>query len=56
MQALIAQQPATIGTDGLDQAIAALDGGTTTPKIQTGSTIITKNNVDTTTAAYKASC
>jgi ribose transport system substrate-binding protein len=56
VQALIAQQPATIGTDGLDQAIAALDGGTTTPKIQTVSTIITKNNVDTTTAAYKAAC
>ncbi len=56
VQALVAQQPGTIGTDGLDQAVAALDGGTITPKIQTGFTIITKDNVATTTAAYKAAC
>jgi ribose transport system substrate-binding protein len=56
VQALVAQQPDTIGTDGVQQAVAALDGGTITPKIQTGSTIITKDNVDTTTAAYKAAC
>ena len=56
VQALVAQQPDTIGTDGVQQAVAALDGGTITPKIQTGSTIITKENVDTTTAAYKAAC
>lgn len=56
VQALVAQQPDTIGTDGLDQAIAGLDGGTVTPKIQTGFTIITKDNVATTTAAYKAAC
>lgn len=56
VQALVAQQPDTIGTDGIDQAIAALDGGTITKKIQTGSTIITKDNVATTTAAYKAAC
>ncbi len=56
VQALVAQQPGTIGTDGLDQAIAALDGGTITPKIQTGFSIITKDNVDTTKDAYKAKC
>lgn len=56
VQALVAQQPGTIGTDGLDQAVAALDKGTITPKIQTGFSIITKANVDSTTAAYKAAC
>ena len=56
VQALVAQQPGTIGTDGLQQAVAALDGGTITPKIQTGFTIINKDNVDSTTAAYKAAC
>jgi ribose transport system substrate-binding protein len=56
VQALIAQQPGTIGIRGLDQAVAALDKGTVIPKIQTGSSIITKENVDTTTAAYKAAC
>lgn len=56
VQALVAQQPGTIGTDGLDQAVAALDKGTITPKIQTGFSIITKDNVATTTAAYKAAC
>jgi ribose transport system substrate-binding protein len=56
VQALIAQQPGTIGIRGLDQAVAALDKGTVIPKIQTGSSIITKANVDTTTAAYKAAC
>lgn len=56
VQALVAQQPATIGTDGLDQAIASLDGGTITPKIQTGFTIITADNVDSSDAVYKSSC
>ena len=56
VQALVAQQPGTIGTDGLDQAIAGLDGGKVTPKIQTGFSIITKDNVDTTKDAYVAGC
>jgi ribose transport system substrate-binding protein len=56
IQALVAQQPGTIGTDGVEQAINALDGHEVTPKIQTGFTIITKDNVDTTDAAYVASC
>ena len=56
VQALVAQQPATIGIDGLEQAVAGLDGGTVTKKIQTGFTILTKDNVDSSGAAYKASC
>ena len=56
VQALVAQEPGTIGSDGLGQAIAALDGGTVTPKIQTGFTIITADNVDTSDAVYKSSC
>ena len=56
VQALVAQQPGTIGIKGLDQAVAALDKGTVNPKIQTGFSIITQANVDTTTAAYKAAC
>ena len=59
VQALIAQQPATIGTDGVQQAIKALKGQATEKKIQTGSTIITKDNISSAegqAAAYKASC
>lgn len=47
VQALIAQQPGTIGMDGVQQAVAALRGKKTTPKITTGFTILTKENVDT---------
>lgn len=58
VQALIAQQPATIGQYGVDEAVSALDGGTVTPKVQTGFTIITKDNVDGAgaQAAYQSSC
>jgi ribose transport system substrate-binding protein len=56
VQALVAQQPGVIGTDGVNQAVAALDGGTVTPKIQTGFSVITKDNVDTTKDAYVAKC
>ena len=59
VQALIAQQPGTIGTDGVQQAIKALKGQATEKKIQTGSTIITKDNITSAegqAAAYKASC
>lgn len=58
VQALIAQQPETIGADGVKQAIASLDGGKTTKKIQTGFTIITKDNVDGEGkgALYKSQC
>ena len=58
VQALIAQQPATIGEDGVAQAVAALDGKPVEKKIQTGFTIITQQNVDTDgkDALYKSSC
>ena len=58
IQALVAQAPATIGQYGVDMAVAALDGGTVTPKVQTGFTIITKDNIDGDGAAavYKSSC
>jgi ribose transport system substrate-binding protein len=59
VQALIAQQPATIGKDGVEQAINALEGKKVTSKIQTGFTILTKDNLDSSegqAAVYKSSC
>jgi ribose transport system substrate-binding protein len=58
VQALVAQQPAEIGKFGVDAAVAALDGGTVTPKVQTGFTVITKDNIDgdAADAVYKSSC
>jgi ribose transport system substrate-binding protein len=58
VQALVAQQPATIGQYGVDMAVASLDGGQVTPKVQTGFTVITKDNIDGegAEAAYKSSC
>jgi ribose transport system substrate-binding protein len=58
VQALVAQQPALIGQYGVDSAVAALDGGQVTPKVQTGFTIITKDNVDgdAAGAVYKSKC
>ena len=58
IQALVAQQPGIIGQYGVDEAVAALDGGQVTPKIQTGFTVITKDNIDGAgaAAAYKSSC
>lgn len=58
VQALIAQQPGTIGQYGVDEAVAALDGGQVTPKIQTGFTTITKDNLSGAggQAVYKSSC
>jgi ribose transport system substrate-binding protein len=58
VQALVAQQPATIGQYGVDMAVAALDGGQVTPKVQTGFTVIDKQNIDGegAAAAYKSSC
>lgn len=58
VQALIAQQPAKIGQDGVAQAAAALDGKPVEKKIQTGFTIITQQNVDgdAKDALYKSSC
>lgn len=59
VQALVAQQPAKIGQDGIQQAIAALKGQPVTKQIQTGFTIVTKDNVDNPegqAALYKSSC
>ncbi len=58
VQALIAQKPAEIGTDGVEQAMAAIEGGSTEKDIQTGFTIITQDNLDGEgkDAVYKSSC
>lgn len=58
VQALVAQQPAQIGTDGVQQAIASLKGETTTPEIQTGFKVLTNENIDGDGAdyVYKSSC
>ena len=59
VQALIAQSPYVIGTDAVDQAVAALSGKTTTPKIGTKFTIITNANLNSAAsqaAIYKTSC
>lgn len=58
VQALVAQEPATIGKDGVAQAIAALKGKPTEAKIQTGFTVLTKDNIDGAgaQAVYKSSC
>jgi ribose transport system substrate-binding protein len=47
VQALIAQQPATIGARGVQEALKAIKGQKNTKKITTGFTILTKANVDT---------
>lgn len=58
VQALVAQQPGTIGSDGITQADAALTGKSVKATIQTGFTIITADNLagDGGKAVYKSSC
>ena len=59
VQALIAQSPYQIGTDAVDQAVAALSGKPTTPKIGTKFTIITSANINSAAsqaAIYKTAC
>jgi len=57
VQALIAQKPADIGSQGVEQAYNALTGKPTTKKIGTESTTITKDNLaDSQDALYKPSC
>ena len=57
VQALIAQKPADIGAQGVEQAVNALTGKPTTKKIGTESTTITKDNLaDNQDALYKPSC
>jgi ribose transport system substrate-binding protein len=57
VQALIAQKPADIGSQGVEQAYNALEGKPTTAKIGTESVSITKDNLaDNQDALYKSSC
>ncbi len=57
IQALVAQKPADIGAQGVQQAVAALKGDPTKKMIATGSTILTKDNLaDNQDAVYKSSC
>jgi ribose transport system substrate-binding protein len=59
VQALIAQKPAEIGADGVDQAINALDGKPVTKKIGTGFVVVTKKNVGDPNVSkylYKSDC
>ncbi|AYJ50455.1 ABC transporter substrate-binding protein [Rhodococcus sp. P1Y] len=58
VQALIAQQPDTIGTDGVEQAMAALNDKPVTAEISTGFHVITAENIDGDGAqyVYKSAC
>jgi ribose transport system substrate-binding protein len=57
VQALIAQKPADIGSQGVEQAFNALEGKPTTKKIGTESTTITKDTLsENQDALYKPSC
>lgn len=57
VQALIAQKPADIGAQGVEQAVKALKGEETTPEIGTESVSITKDNLEQNQdALYKSSC
>ena len=57
VQALVAQQPAEIGRQGLEQVVASLNGEEPEAEIQTGFTIITKENLaDNQDAVYRSSC
>jgi ribose transport system substrate-binding protein len=58
VQALVAQQPAAIGQYGVDAAIAKLEGQQPPAKVQTGFTVITRDNVDGegAQAIYKSDC
>jgi len=58
VQALIAQQPAMIGSMGAEQALNALNGRSVNKNIQTTFKSITKDNVDTDGREYiyKSSC
>jgi ribose transport system substrate-binding protein len=57
LQALVAQQPADIGAQGVQQAVAALKDEPTKEKIGTGSTVLTKDNLkQNQDAVYKSTC
>jgi ribose transport system substrate-binding protein len=57
VQALIAQKPAEIGSQGVEQAYNALEGKPTTKEIGTGFEVVTKDNLDQMQdVLYKPSC
>ena len=58
VQALVAQEPGTIGKYGVDAAVSALDGTAVPKSVQTGFTVITKDNVNGAgaSAIYKSKC
>lgn len=58
VQALIAQEPASIGTQGVEQALKAIKGEPTEKEIQTGFKQITADNIsgDGAKYVYKSSC
>ncbi len=59
VQGLIAQDPATIGADGVEQAVAAVKGQSVQSAIGTGSKIVTKDNLndpDVQKVLYKPNC
>src|SRR5436190_9038423 len=57
VQALIAQKPADIGAQGVQQAYNALEGKPTTKKIGTGFEVVTKDNLSQMQdVLYKPSC
>jgi ribose transport system substrate-binding protein len=57
VQALIAQKPADIGRQGVEQAVAALKGEPTKPEIGTDFEVITKENLaEMQDVLYKPSC
>lgn len=59
VQALVAQKPYDIGVQGVEQAVAALDGESVTKEIQTESLVVTKDNMDDPEVSkyiYKSNC
>jgi ribose transport system substrate-binding protein len=59
VQGLVSQKPYDIGYDGVQQAVAALQGKSVQKAIQTGYVIATKANLDTPDVSkylYKATC
>lgn len=59
VQALVAQKPYDIGLQGVQQAVAALNGQTVTPSIETESLVVTKDNMSDPAVSkyiYKSDC
>lgn len=59
VQALVAQKPFEMGRDGVEQAVAALDGKPTEKDITTGLVVATKDNLEDPAVApflYKSGC